>query len=168
MALALTGCEPFPADRVGFQLVGEDLVIVPCRSIEATTIIMEVDDESGALTRFYEVSGPVSVSKGDEFSTAPGASAPPGTSIRFTPELDPGSDIYVAFASADDSIISYLTLGEAGIPSDGWLQPDGTVSEWPCGYKRATRRPPSGRCLASLLAAGSIEADIRTGQSEEL
>lgn len=136
VAVSLSGCDYFPPERMGFQIVGGDLVVAVCESIDATSMVMELYTAEGEATRFYEVTGEVSIAKGDEFSTAADAATPPEASVRFTPELIPGSEIYVNVRNARDDVISFITIGETGIPTDGWLQPDGTISEWPCGYKR--------------------------------
>ncbi len=140
VATLLAGCDYFPPDRAGYQRDGDALVVAVCEAIDSRLILMETrgPDTNGDWEAFYEQSGSVGVSVGDTFSTSAAEQDLEGTTLRTSPSLVPGTEISVLFASNQTSFSSYVTVPADGVPSDAWLQPDGTTSEWPCGYKRSS------------------------------
>lgn len=139
----LSGCmflpfDPPAHDPIAIRFEGETLLIVPCETLNATDILMETrgPDTDDEWVPFFDVTGRVSVHGGDEFSTAEDAAPIEGMTTRFSPTLPPGTEISMLFAdnSRPYSSSNYFEIGEDGVPQDGWLQWDGTITDEPCGY----------------------------------
>jgi hypothetical protein len=131
--------DPPRHDPMALRFDGSELLVVACESITATDILMstrgpDTDDE---WVTFFEVEGSVDVTAGDEFSMAADADAVDGMAERFSPTLPPGTEVSLLFADntePPESNSNYFEIGDDGVPDDGWLQWDGSVTEAPCGY----------------------------------
>jgi hypothetical protein len=142
IATSLGGCallphDPAADDPIAIRMVHGNLVVAPCEAIHAATIDMESrgPGPNDQWTVFFRAKGSIPVRAGQQFSMS--ASAPPidGVTVRRNPHLVNGTTLGLIFSSTrEKSVISNdsFTLGPGVVPSDGWLQSDGSVTRTPC------------------------------------
>lgn len=128
----LVGC----AERVGggpnsVSQSGRELLIAVCESIDVTEITGSIYTDSGRHS-FLDLAGSARIEAGTILHAGPLE----GLAGQYDP-VDPstiqGIDVHFEGTGKGASwLSSFDTNGSEGIPSDGWLQTDGSVTEDGC------------------------------------
>lgn len=136
VALALTGCDSgLFSGALAVRMNGRVLEFAICRSADITSLRVQ-ERGTGIFRQWTEVvagSGSATVISGTTFSERNPLS---GLEIEKLGqfELREGHELAVTLRGGSSGALldAVFVIGGNGLPSDGWLQPDGSVTEESC------------------------------------
>lgn len=130
--LLLSGCDQFPSDDMALQVRGGSMILVLCEPLEGKEVTMQ-ERLDGDWATFYKSFDEFSFSVGDEIVIGGDEGDSLDTTIDRLPSSKEGTDISILLGGRGaDRLRGALTIPEGGVPSEGWLRPDGSQSESPC------------------------------------
>jgi len=119
-------------DPSGLQRNDGQISFLLCETGEVSLALLEErnTDEGRDWVTIVQAEGDALITSGVPYSQD---SLPGGlfASINTTAVLDPGADYYLLVQTSEGTIRAAFTAPD-GLPTNGWLAPDGTVTADPC------------------------------------
>ena len=136
LPLLLTGCDPLVSgeDPIAAQLNGSVFSITVCQPWTLTSVLVQTRSSKwgGQWDNVWVADGRTELLSGDVLSSV----APPdGLSISnwAKPTLEPGDSLTITLIGLNaETLDAIVQVPDSGMPSDGWLQADGTITDSAC------------------------------------
>lgn len=136
VAVLLAGCDSgLFSGPIAVRMNGSELEVATCRSAEITSLRIQ-ERGTGLFRQWTEVVtgfGSTTVSPGTTFSETDPL---PGLTLQSLTQLElrEGHELAVTLRGeiSGDLLDAVFVIGKEGVPSDGWLQPDGSVTKEMC------------------------------------